>query len=595
MSERITFERRLRRFSRARRGLLNGVLGFRLGLLALIAGIVGLILLSGWIPNVLVNLALFAILAVCLIILAVIGMVRRERFRGCLDEAFRLEALAGNLNSRVVSAWDFLHEEPLTPLQRTVVHRAADDLKEEYEARLNSQDRNLHGSIFAAAAVVFLAIGLTPWFGFGQVIDNLGRSWRGLQDMLFPIELTVEVSPRKPAYKLGSKVDVTLHVNRPSTGEAQLVQTIGEEKKVIPLTLDENHTARFTATSDIEAEQVLTFELGDKKSEDVTLIFTSPPVLVNMQTELVYPPYTRQPPRSLENIQQRLLALPGTRITLGFTFSKELQSATIQWDNKTELPLEVVGRYATVSLVQSEDVKLRQATLQVIDKHGFSLDEPLEIAFERQEDEPPQVMLPRHLKDDMGMLEPAAKLFGFGVQASDDYGVTKVVLRWRRSLFDDRSRVIEKGEVERLISPPQPRAVVNFEKVFADMGLKPGDRISFDVEVTDNRVPKPQKVVSRTCSFYIFQKDLGDLTVRELGFGGADPLARERIARSTRATTVKEPEGLKSREAVKNEFEGSITSGTQAPSVRGEHAQATRDYFRLLSTVKYPEAEPKKP
>ncbi len=596
MSERITFEARLRQFSRARRGLLNAVMGYRLGLLALAAGSVGLLLLSGWIPNVLVNLALFAILALWLLVLSIIGLVRWVRFRSCLEEAFRLEELAGNLNSRVVSAWDFLRDERPSPLQQAVVTRAADDLKEEHEARLDGHKRDRRRLQFAGVLVVFVAIGLTARFGFGQFLANLGNSWRGLQNMLFPVELSVEVSPHAPAYRLGTRVDVALKVNRPVNGEARLVRKIGDETTIIPLSLGDDNTAKFTATSEVEAEQVLTFHVGDKHSEDVALIFTTPPVLVNMQTELVYPPYTRQPTRSLENVQQRLLALPGTRIMLGFTFSKDLESATIKWDNEVEpLPLEVVGRYATFSLVQKEDVKFRQATVQVVDKHGFSLDEPLEIVFERQEDEPPQVQLPRHLKEDMGMLEPAAKLFGFGVPASDDYGVTRVVLKWRRSLLDDRSRVIDKGEVERLILPPQPRVVVNFEKVFADMGLKPGDRISFEVEVQDNRLPKPQKVVSRTCSFYIFQEDLGDLTVRELGFGGADPLARERIARSTRATTVKEPEGLKSREAVRNEFPGTITSGTQAPSVRGEHAQATRDYFRLLSTVKYPEVEPKKP
>ena len=39
--------------------------------------------------------------------------------------------------------------------------------------------------------------------------------------------------------------------------------------------------------------------MRDRKTEEMTLVFTTPPALVNMQTELVYPSYTRQPPRSL--------------------------------------------------------------------------------------------------------------------------------------------------------------------------------------------------------------------------------------------------------------------------------------------------------
>ena len=592
MSEKNAFESRLRRFSRARRGLLNAALSFWLGILAFGACAIGLLLLAGWLPGVLVNLALFALLTGWLVALAVVWLVRFVRFRSCLDEAFHLEALAGNLNSRVVSAWDFVQEQQPSPLQRAVIARASEDLKTRHEIKLDRQERNRQGLLFAAVLTIFVGIGLTDLFGFERFFGNLGRSWRGLQDMLFPVELAMEVNPRQPAYRIGDRVEVEVRVNRKVNGETRLVRRIGDETKTIPLTLDEGNRARFTATSDVEAEQVLTFQVGERESEDVTLIFTTAPVLVNMQTELFYPSYTRLPPRSLESVQQRLLALPGTRITLGFTFSKDLESATITWEDGTPLPLEVVGRYATVSLLHT---KARKGNLQVRDKHGFPLDEPLAIEFEEQIDEKPQVLLPRHLKEDMPMLEPAAKLFGFGVQASDDYGVTRVLLRWQRSTVDNPNGVTERGEVERMISPPQPRAVVNFEKVFEGMALKPGDRISFDVQVQDNRAPQKQTTVSRRCSFFVFQENLGDLTVRELGFGGADPLARERIARSTRATTVKEPEGLRSKEAVKNEYEANITSGTQAPAVRGEHAQATRDYFRLLSTVKYPETEPKKP
>jgi hypothetical protein len=384
---------------------------------------------------------------------------------------------------------------------------------------------------------------------------------------------------------------VSVQLNRRVSGDIRLIERFAEEQREHLLTLDAENQARRIVTSEVEAEHVLFFEIGERKTDDVTLIFTTPPTLVNMQTELVYPAYTRLPPRSLESVQQRLLALSGTRITLGFTFSKELETAAITWDDGSNLPLEIVGRYATVSLLHT---RARQGTLQVRDKHGFSLDESVALEFEVQVDEKPQVLLPRHLKDDMPMLEPAAKLFGFGVQASDDYGVTRVILRWQKSAVENPSAVVERGEVERLISPPLPRAVVSFEKVFESIDLKPGDRISFQVEAQDNRAPEWQVSLSRQCSFFVYQENLGDLTVRELGFGGQDPLAKERIARSTRATAVKEPEGLRSREAVRNEFEGNVSSGTQAPTVRGEHAQATRDYFRLLSTVKYPETDPKK-
>ena len=48
MSEKIAFESRLRRFSRARRGLLNAALAYLLGILAFGISTDGMLLLSGW-------------------------------------------------------------------------------------------------------------------------------------------------------------------------------------------------------------------------------------------------------------------------------------------------------------------------------------------------------------------------------------------------------------------------------------------------------------------------------------------------------------------------------------------------------------------
>src|SRR5947207_4534741 len=94
-------QERLRRFSAARRGLLTAALGFRLGGIAAGLGAAGLLLLSGWLPNAFVNLALFLSLAGSLLVLAARYAWKRARFRSCLDEAFRMEELAVSADSRI--------------------------------------------------------------------------------------------------------------------------------------------------------------------------------------------------------------------------------------------------------------------------------------------------------------------------------------------------------------------------------------------------------------------------------------------------------------------------------------------------------------
>src|SRR5262249_41560187 len=150
MTDNQSFLTRIARFSRVRRGLLNATLAYRLGWFALVAGVAALLLLSGWLPNAMVNLALFALLASFLIALVVVAVIRWARFRSYLDEAFHLEQLAGNLNSRIISAWDFLASSFTTPLTRAVVARAHADLQHHHEAHLDRSERNRQRKHFLA-------------------------------------------------------------------------------------------------------------------------------------------------------------------------------------------------------------------------------------------------------------------------------------------------------------------------------------------------------------------------------------------------------------------------------------------------------------
>jgi hypothetical protein len=452
-------------------------------------------------------------------------------------------------------------------------------------------------------AAAFIALVLTPAIGFAQLFANLSRSWLAVRETLFPVVFHVEPASGPLVRRVKESKDTPntqavlgIHFPGREYASVQLVLHNDKEETRIDVPLDATGYGNHLLESENETEYTASFEFGNRRSDELAVIFSRLPLLVNMQTELVYPAYTRLLPRSLEGIQPRLVGLPGTRMVLGFTFSKELEEASLVWEGEDARPLrlETSGRFATVEYLHQ---RRRRATLKVRDKHGFEeLEAPVVIDFEVQEDEKPQVLLPRHLKEDMPLLEEPAKLFGFGAQASDDFGITRVVLKWQKSNVDSPTSIQDRGEVERVISPVQPKVIVNYEKVFEALALKPGDKVTFWVEAHDNLAPgKPQMTASRRCSFFVFLDALGGLSIKELGFGSDSEMGRERIPKATRATAVKAPEGLKTREGVKNEFEAAIQTGTQAPTVRGEHSQATRDYLRLFSTVKYPDETPATP
>ena len=595
MPEADTFRERIRRrleaFSGTRRGVDNAALACRLGALAFGVGLFALLALGGHVPNAFVNLALFVLAALALAGLAGRYLLKKRRFRSHLDEAFRMEDLRGGLNSRLVSALDFSREPRPSPLMEVVLRRAEGDLEDDFGARIDRSARNRLALRLAISACLFLGLGLTPWFGFARVYRNLNETFFAVRDFLFPVIYEVSPPCGRHIYPLGKAVRVEIAFATPGFRQVTLVRRRDDRRVRHVLDVDGSGRAGMAIEADVESEHRVHFEFGRRKSGEVRLVFADRPALENMQTELVYPPYTRMLPRTLEGMQERLFALAGTRITLGFTFSKALARASLTFDDGEELPLETVGRFASTAIVHSRP---RRASLQVEDVHGFRLADPIEIGLEVQQDEKPRVFLPNTLKREMPVLADGLKLFGFGVRLKDDFGLNRCVLSWTRSTLNNPGTVTQRGQVERLISPPRAHAVVSFQKVFEGLPGQPGDRITFRVEAYDNRAPQNQKTRSASRSLFVYQQGLEDFQIAKLGFGGA-ALMRARIAKSKRAAGVQAPLGAKTTEKIWNEFEAKIDSVTRPQRITGPFAPAVRDYFRLLSTAVRGEESPPKP
>ncbi len=584
MDDRTQIEARLRRFSAARRHVLNATLAYRLGVRAAVAGAVAIPLLSGWITSPYVNALLSLALVVTLLVLAVTGWRRAARFRSVLHEAFAFEALEGDLNSRLVSALDFLQRGLDTPLTQVVVGRATDDLARAAEARLDRAPRNRWRRRFGVVLVPLVLAAANPWCGLSRSIPTVRDAWLAVFDVLFPVRYERLPAGARTVARIGEPVEVGLRFLARAPRVVELVVADGDQTVRTRLQADAAGRFATNLTRAVETELAVSFAFGARELPPCTVVFTTEPELLNMQAELIYPGYTRMVPRNLEGIQTRLAALAGTRMTLGFTFSKPLRAATIAWEDGETLPLEAVGRFATVSLMHTRG---RRATLQVVDQHGWSPRVAPAIEFALQRDEPPRLFVPGHLGEDMPMVGDAVALFGFGVRAEDDFGITRCVLTWRQSTVDNPTQIVREGEIERLVSPVQRRAVTAFETIFEGLALSPGDRISLELAAFDNRAPTPQVTRARPLSFFVHQDDLGGLSLADLGFGGGASARRGRIARAKRSTTVKEPDAVRTVEQLRVDWDAPIDAPVVAPAVRGEHGQAARDYFRLLSDVAF--------
>ena len=595
------FSRRIRRFGRVRRGMANAKLAYRLG--ALILAVVVFLLLFTGVPldAPLIDAALFVCSALFVLILAARYLWRHQRFRSELSEAFRMEELVGGLNSRLISALDFLELRRKSPLTKVVIEAAGRDLEQvPFEAKLDRAGRRDARRRFLGMLLLTALLGLTPWFGFGRLAARAGAAWFEVYERLFPTEWELVPGAGRYVHLLGDTVEVTLRFTRHGFDEVVAVRddpnkpAAGETRT--PLAVAPDGTARIVLPGDVQCVRRVAFEFGRRarRTDPVEIVFTTRPLIENMQIEIIPPIYTRQPPRNLAGIQTRIAGLPGTRVSLGLTFSKSLAAAAIRFaGDDRDTPLDVVGRFASIQFVITES---RRAGIQITDIHGFGLRQPHTIDIGALVDGPPRLAVPGFLGVEMPFKADAARTLGFGVRAWDDYGVARTVLKWRRSTLDNRETILAQGEIERPSVPPLPLVIAEFMNIFSEQELEPGAVMTFHVEVADNREPDPQIVSSPTYWFFVHQDDLGG---GRMGMDGSGLMfsslavvrGRERLIRHRRSTEVPPPQDIRSVSKWVSDFDAEVTTQSRAPTVRGDFGAQIENYFKILSTAVFKEDE----
>jgi len=593
------FEARMGRFGRVRRGIANTALACGCGVAALCVGIGSLVLLRGWqwTASPFANAAIDAVPALASAVLlfrALLRLVLRwERRRGVLAEAFRAEALAGGLNSRLISAVDFLAQKRFTPLTEAVIGQARLDLERRFEELLDRSARNRLLVRFALLLVLFLLLGSTPWFGFARAGRTIALCAINLREALFPTRY--ELFPGTKICRIGSRVEAGLRFTRFRYPEVTMLSEASDREgtESTALKVDSAGRAAVTLESAVERLYRIRFAFGNRVTDPMALTFTTAPMIENMQVELVYPLYTRQVPKELEGIVDRLTALAGTRINLGFVFTKPLKSAVLTFDDGSRMPLDVVNRFASISFVHSQE---RAASLQVEDIHGFALDSPHSIEFGLTADNPPKLIVQKSLRQDMPLTLDEFAGFSPWARVEDDFGATRCAVRWRHSTVEEPGRVKAQGEpVERAFIPPRKNALAVFENLFREQAqsAEAGDLFSFQFEGFDNREPKPQSAVSTMFSIFIKGQGLEAVGSAEGGvdiFGPRGGGPRQGPVRQYRAAEgslgIKMPSALTTAESYKSDYRSDRGYDTRGEVRGGKMGSVAADYGAAAAGAK---------
>ncbi|MCX6900810.1 MAG: hypothetical protein NT105_19200 [Verrucomicrobia bacterium] len=213
--------------------------------------------------------------------------------------------------------------------------------------------------------------------------------------------------------------------------------------ETVKLVLDYEHAGRFREVltrvgngkfakrfdSVIESFRFRAFG-GDGATGELRVEVVDPPMLRNVRMRLVYPAYTRQPPREIGPSDGAVESVVGTRLELRATSTRPLRYAKLQIPNSKPQKLAssvMDARVEAATNVSAQFVIKESGRVQISieDMEGLRADPALSFALDAQPDRPPLVRLT--LSGIGDKITPVATL-PVAAEAHDDFGVAALSL-----------------------------------------------------------------------------------------------------------------------------------------------------------------------
>ena len=458
-------------------------------------------------------------------------MLRRVRPK---HEALAIEQLHGKLDNRVIGSLELGAEvaeaeqsgKPLgyaPVLVHELVAQTARTLRESDVRRL--VDRTRARQFLTASAGVVLAAVLCVAFASNSIMtraDRLRQAYAALLDSFFPIEL--RVTPGNQAVVRGRPVTLGVEVVGARQRRVSLVtrRIAAREEEIteLPLT-DRKASLRLDPQESFEYR----FEYSGRQSQSYRIRVGDLPLLTAINYELVFPPYTGQPPRSIVGRVPRIKALMGTSIMVSFGASTNLHPdrCFVQWQDGTRQTLPITGRFGHFSFTVTKPDK---ATVNLTGElgPGFEMENPVSFEVIPEPDRSPSVQLGIRKKELMLMPDQLAS-FGVPWTAEDDFGVAEVKLDYTIEPLDKflTETGTRKGSVSRKYDPPRDLVKDVFSAMFKDAQppIRPGEKLTITVTATDNNTESetgPGQGMSAPVEVIVVAQDLSAFALNDYLF-----------------------------------------------------------------------------
>ena len=292
-----------------------------------------------------------------------------------------------------------------------------------------------------------------------------------------------------------------------------------------PATVDDDlrrfSTALENPTEDMEL-RVIAF---DARSNWQRVRVLRRPSVLQVRLRYAFPEYTAMPPR--ESRQGDIRVVVGTRVSLAARTGKAIRRATLVFRPRAAAPqtLELAIQDDPTRLAGELTVRTNGTyTIQLEDTDGLANAAPPEWTVEAFMDQPPAVKVTFPAQDRMAT--PSAR-WPLRFSVKDDYGLARAYFCYeiqdplQTEPMDRGSRDLGPVSSNKIARTSALRSWVNI----AALKVLPGQQLHYWVEVTDRRLPAPNRGRSRTYTFDVADaetvqnalKSTRDTAIKQLG------------------------------------------------------------------------------
>ena len=254
-------------------------------------------------------------------------------------------------------------------------------------------------------------------------------------------------------------------------------------------------------------------------TSDSPLVPLSPePRFDDIRLSYRYPAYTQRSQTITESATGEIRALPGTEVTIETNARNRLVEATLVVTygegEDTKVAAEVDGRHLRATLLVNRAGRYR---FSVKTEEGVRLEERRGRSIELELDLPPEVALMKPHESPLEVNEKDRVELEFS--ARDDFALGEAVVAWRvlNTTREGRAPLNASTRGQR-----HAHETTGFD--LSPLGLRPGDRVAYSVEVADNDTVNPKVGASETKELRIYSKETHHREVLALAGQALDEL-----------------------------------------------------------------------